>query len=271
MAGPHLTNCPPPPPRRHSMQADSGARGWGGGVGKAIPPPPPPRSLQVGIISVVAAGNARQDACGFWPAHSRSVITVGATDRYDRLSSFSNFGRCVDLYAPGTRVLSTLPRGRVGHISGTSMACPVVSGAVAVYLEARPTADAVEVRAALLRNAVGQKNVVAARRVLLVHVHDRRAPLPHGPASKFPVQSAQALRGAAPRGRSWDGPRAFARAAGVVAAVAVALGLWRARAPRPPVSASEGLAPQFGALGDSEAPVAQGPGGPCGSPRGLSI
>jgi subtilisin family serine protease len=131
------------------------------------------RATLAGVIPVVAAGNADTDACGFWPAQSPSAITVGATDREDYRSSFSNFGSCVDLYAPGTKVTSTLPNNRSGLMSGTSMACPVVSGTVALHLERYPTATFQEVKDAISRNAVGQHNVVPASRMLLVQVKER--------------------------------------------------------------------------------------------------
>ena len=133
------------------------------------------KAWRAGVIMVVAAGNARTDGCTYWPGRSRFVINVGSTDWNDRLSSFSNYGACVDLYAPGTRITSTVPGRRLAVRSGTSMACPIVSGAVAMYLEGRPHAKLREVRAALIRNAVGRKEVVPARRILLVHVHDRVA------------------------------------------------------------------------------------------------
>jgi len=131
------------------------------------------RAAQANIIPVVAAGNDATDACGYWPAHSTSAITVGATDIEDYRSSFSNYGSCVDIYAPGTSITSTLPNDRIGVMSGTSMACPVVSGTVALHLERYPTATLQEVRDALIRNAVGQHNVVLASRMLLVQVKER--------------------------------------------------------------------------------------------------
>ena len=131
------------------------------------------RALQNGIITVVAAGNSAADACGFWPAHSPSVITVGSTDSRDYRSSFSNYGSCVEIYAPGSAITSTLPGNKAGKMSGTSMACPVVSGAIALYLETHPSAQYQEVKQALFKNSVGQKNVKPSRRMLLVHVNER--------------------------------------------------------------------------------------------------
>jgi len=93
------------------------------------------------IAVVVAAGNNNMDACGFSPAGFPSCITVGATelssDRIrDSRSSYSNWGTCVDLFAPGTNILSAWigSNTATNTISGTSMACPHVAGLSAVLL-----------------------------------------------------------------------------------------------------------------------------------------
>lgn len=89
-----------------------------------------------GVVTVVAAGNSNDDACRYSPASEPSVITVGSTTNTDVRSSFSNYGACVDIFAPGSIITSawigsdTATRTR----SGTSFASPHVAGAVALYL-----------------------------------------------------------------------------------------------------------------------------------------
>ncbi|OFS13380.1 S8 family peptidase, partial [Kytococcus sp. HMSC28H12] len=81
-----------------------------------------------GVLSVVAAGNYSADACSTSPGRASGAFTVGSTDRYDRLSGFSNYGQCVNLLAPGSNVLSAGISGDASWatMSGTSMAAPHV-------------------------------------------------------------------------------------------------------------------------------------------------
>jgi len=91
-----------------------------------------------GVTVVVTAGNADSDSCTRSPAHVRSAITVGSTTSMDVRSGFSGWGECVDLWAPGSRILSaSQKRDDLATVkSGTSMACPHVSGAAALVLSA---------------------------------------------------------------------------------------------------------------------------------------
>ncbi len=119
---------------------------WGGGGYDAATSAAIGRARNAGVIVVNAAGNngSDNDQSAFYPANyitqSDNVITVAATDSQDKLSSYSNFGRnTVTLGAPGTDILSTLPNNRYGSYSGTSMATPMVSGALALLWDQHPT------------------------------------------------------------------------------------------------------------------------------------
>jgi subtilisin family serine protease len=87
-----------------------------------------------GVALVASAGNSAMDASNVFPAAYPAVAAVGATDFEDRIAEFSNFGKVIDLVAPGKNVVSTYPGGLYATASGTSFSAPMVSGAIAVLM-----------------------------------------------------------------------------------------------------------------------------------------
>merc|ERR1719277_2034490 len=108
-----------------------------------------------GVTVSVAAGNSDRDACNYSPAYVPSAITVGSTDSLDARSYFSNYGLCVDIWAPGSSILSLSHESDSGTAtySGTSMACPHVSGAAALVLGADPSKNSANVLQELIEKA----------------------------------------------------------------------------------------------------------------------
>jgi subtilisin family serine protease len=107
--------------------------------------------INAGVPVAVAAGNASSNACSFSPANVPNAMTIGATDSGDARSWFSNYGTCVDWFAPGSGITSAwwTSNTATNIIDGTSMASPHAAGVAALYLEANPSATAQQVRDAL--------------------------------------------------------------------------------------------------------------------------
>ncbi|GAA3197887.1 hypothetical protein GCM10010486_79460 [Nonomuraea roseoviolacea subsp. carminata] len=116
-------------------------------------------SVAKGYTYVAAAANDNADACKVGPANIPEVITVGATNRDDRRRSTSNWGRCLDLFAPGGDITSAWHTGdsATNTISGTSMASPHVAGAAALYLGAHPGATPKQIADAIVAAATTGK------------------------------------------------------------------------------------------------------------------
>lgn len=113
-----------------------------------------------GYVMVVAAGNSNTDACSSSPARVSKAITVAATDSTDTRASYSNYGSCVDIFAPGSQINSSWIGSNTATkvLNGTSMATPHVVGVVAEMLQSTPTATPQTISTNLLNQA--SNNVV---------------------------------------------------------------------------------------------------------------
>ncbi|MBX2857759.1 MAG: S8 family peptidase [Cellvibrionaceae bacterium] len=157
------------------------------------------RSIESGVTYVVAAGNENQDACGGSPSGVADAITVAASDFVDSengtdfRAGFSNFGRCVDIFAPGVFIESTFinsgnadRNNQSARLSGTSMAAPHVAGVAALILQKTPDFTPAEVSQSIegsaARDKIDNSDIQGSPNLLLqISNGDDENPLPFEP------------------------------------------------------------------------------------------
>ncbi|CAM4128949.1 S8 family peptidase [Kibdelosporangium persicum] len=120
------------------------------------------RSIAAGVTYAIASGNSNTNACNSSPARVTEAITVNASTSSDARASFSNYGTCTDIFAPGQSIVSAWATSNTAtnNISGTSMATPHVAGAAALYLSANTSATPAAVQSALIQRST--PNVVTS-------------------------------------------------------------------------------------------------------------
>ncbi|MET0136016.1 MAG: S8 family serine peptidase [Kibdelosporangium sp.] len=116
-------------------------------------------AIASGVTFAIAAGNSNQDACNFTPARVAEAVTVNASTINDARASFSNWGTCTDIFAPGENITSSWITNdtATNTISGTSMASPPVAGAAALLLGETPGLTPAQVQATLISDATPNK------------------------------------------------------------------------------------------------------------------
>ncbi len=157
-----------------------------------------------GITVVVASGNSNADACTSSPASTPTAITVNATDITDARATFSNYGSCTDIYAPGVNITSSwyTSNTATNTISGTSMATPHVVGAAARILEANPAYTPAQVWAAMSAAATSRTAYVSGDATKFLYL----APGPVVPAAPSAPTALAVKAGSSALTLTWAAP-----------------------------------------------------------------
>ncbi|GAA1695721.1 S8 family peptidase [Kribbella yunnanensis] len=113
--------------------------------------------INSGVFLAASAGNTGGNSCDRLPRKIETALVVAASERNDARASYSSTGACVDVYAPGSAIISTLRTGGSGSMSGTSMATPHVAGVAALYLQTSPSATPAAVKTYIETNATPNK------------------------------------------------------------------------------------------------------------------
>lgn len=170
-------------------QTKIGNMSLGGGASQALDDAVN-RAVGRGVFMAVAAGNNNADACNYSPARAAQVFTVGSSTSADQRSGFSNFGNCVEIFAPGSDIKSAWNNGGSNTISGTSMASPHVAGVAALYLQQQPALSPAQLGQQLISNATPNvlSGVNGAPNRL---VYSETGPVEPPPALKVTVNGAK--------------------------------------------------------------------------------
>jgi hypothetical protein len=169
-------------------------------------------AVQSGITFAVAAGNSNANACNYSPASTAEALTVGATTSSDARAYYSNYGSCVDIFAPGSGIKSAWSTGDnvTNTISGTSMASPHVAGAAALYLDANSNASPSQVASALKNTATTGKvtSPGSGSPNLLLYTLGGSEPIPPPPSGFVLTANGYKVKGVQKADLSWTGATA---------------------------------------------------------------